>query len=436
MKKNNSNCHAEQFSVQLSGLLSGLLQSSELIEKIKKIKSENLKIVFTNGCFDILHPGHLRYLNQARNLGDVLIAGINSDLSVKRLKGPLRPVNSEKIRAEMLLSLKWVDYVVIFEEDTPYNLISLIKPDFLVKGGDWGSDKIVGSDLVKTYGGQVVSIPVVQGFSSTASIEKTAFSSKNIPLVPGLVKSGESTALAAQISVSQGAIAPDVLAVIPARWASSRLPGKPLCDLCGKSMIQRVFDAVEAFGGTAVMTNASHKSGSDRAAETAAKWGGDIIVNVQGDEPFMNPRDIDQAVSILIDNPWAGVSTLAAPFRDMKEVMDPSKVKAVMASDNRAVYFSRAAVPFFRDTSPRAHDYYRHIGLYAYRRQILERFTLLPQAKLEKIEMLEQLRFLENGVAIVLGITSESAVGIDTPEDLENARKIIKNQTRRNNENI
>ena len=129
------------------------------------------KIVFTNGCFDILHRGHVTYLAQARQMGDLLVVGLNSDASVRRLKGPERPVNDEQSRALLLAALEMVDYVVLFEEDTPYNLILKVKPDLLVKGGDYDIDNIVGADFVRQRGGEVCTIPFVQGFSSSSIID-------------------------------------------------------------------------------------------------------------------------------------------------------------------------------------------------------------------------------------------------------------------------
>jgi len=129
------------------------------------------KVVFTNGCFDILHRGHITYLAQARQMGDLLVVGLNSDASVRRLKGPTRPVNDEQSRALLLAALEMVDYVVLFEEDTPYNLILKVKPDLLVKGGDYAIDNIVGADFVLQRGGEVRTIPFVDGFSSSSIID-------------------------------------------------------------------------------------------------------------------------------------------------------------------------------------------------------------------------------------------------------------------------
>ena len=132
----------------------------------------NEKVVFSNGCFDMLHPGHIDYLLKARNLGDVLVIGLNSDASVKRLKGPTRPINNQHVRATMLGALYFVDYIVIFEEDTPQNLIAAIRPDVLVKGGDYRKEDIVGAELVESYGGEVVILPFLDGFSTSSLINK------------------------------------------------------------------------------------------------------------------------------------------------------------------------------------------------------------------------------------------------------------------------
>jgi len=143
-----------------------------LLKALEQVRSRSGKIVFTNGCFDILHFGHVSYLNRARELGDVLVVGLNSDAGVKRLKGDRRPICSENERAEVLASLRCVDYVVLFDEDTPINLIKAIEPDFLVKGGDWPKEKIAGGDFVEKMGGVVCSLPLSEGFSTTSIIEK------------------------------------------------------------------------------------------------------------------------------------------------------------------------------------------------------------------------------------------------------------------------
>lgn len=152
--------------------MNGLLCRNSVSEHFTVLKKNGKRIVFTNGCFDILHIGHARYLAAARALGDILVVAVNSDASVQRLKGPDRPVNCEQDRAEMLLALQSVDYVVIFEEDTPYNVISDILPDVLVKGGDWPEASIVGADIVKQHGGVVRSLPFIEGRSTTTIIKK------------------------------------------------------------------------------------------------------------------------------------------------------------------------------------------------------------------------------------------------------------------------
>lgn len=139
---------------------------------LEKIKSEKKTIVFTNGCFDILHPGHVYYLNHAKNMGDCLVVGLNTDASVKRIKGPKRPLVCEKDRARVLASLESVDYVVFFDDDTPQKLIEIVKPDILVKGGDYRKDEIVGADIVKAYGGKVATIDFLDGFSTTEMISR------------------------------------------------------------------------------------------------------------------------------------------------------------------------------------------------------------------------------------------------------------------------
>ena len=144
----------------------------ELDTLVSSLKSQKRKIVFTNGVFDIIHRGHAAYLSEAKKLGDVLIVGLNSDSSVKRIKGSTRPVNNENDRAYVLVNLKPVDYVAIFEEDTPYNLIKSVVPDVLVKGGDWKAEEIVGSDIVTKSGGKVLSLSYIDNYSTTGILKK------------------------------------------------------------------------------------------------------------------------------------------------------------------------------------------------------------------------------------------------------------------------
>lgn len=149
-----------------------IINTNDIAVLRNKIKNEKKSIVFTNGCFDILHRGHAAYLNQAKSLGDKLIVGVNSDRSVRALKGESRPVNNESDRAFLIDNLKSVDYVIIFDEDTPYNLIREIQPDFLVKGGDWKEEDIVGWDIVKESGGKVLSLKFIENYSTTKTIKK------------------------------------------------------------------------------------------------------------------------------------------------------------------------------------------------------------------------------------------------------------------------
>lgn len=149
------------------------IKTKEEISKISEsLRKENKVIVFTNGCFDILHGGHITYLYEAKKLGDILIVGLNSDISIKRIKGEKRPILSEYERAYNLSALEMIDFIVIFNEDTPYELIKVLKPDILVKGGDWDIEKIVGKDIVESYGGKVLNIPFVDGKSTTNVIQR------------------------------------------------------------------------------------------------------------------------------------------------------------------------------------------------------------------------------------------------------------------------
>jgi len=149
-----------------------IYELKDFLEVRKKLKEKNKKLVFTNGCFDILHRGHIEYLEQAKSLGDYLVIGLNSDSSVKRIKGDSRPINNENDRAYVLNSLKIIDAVILFTEDTPYNLIKEIIPDFLVKGGDWKESEIVGAEIVKNTGGKVISLKFVENYSTTGTINK------------------------------------------------------------------------------------------------------------------------------------------------------------------------------------------------------------------------------------------------------------------------
>ncbi len=151
--------------------MDSILEPTKLAPILKNLQNQGQKVVFTNGVFDLLHLGHVTYLQEARKKGDLLVVGLNSDASVRRIKGPLKPLLPVEERAEMLLALECVDYATFFEEDNPYNLIQILRPDVLVKGGDWAIDKIIGGDLVQSWGGQVLNIPVVEGRSTTNLIQ-------------------------------------------------------------------------------------------------------------------------------------------------------------------------------------------------------------------------------------------------------------------------
>ena len=234
----------------------------------------------------------------------------------------------------------------------------------------------------------------------------------------------------------------EIIAVIPARYASTRLPGKPLLSDTGRPLIQhvveaarqasritrvivatddpRIFRAVEAFGGEAVMTRSDHPSGTDRVAEVAAGLpDAGIIVNLQGDEPEVSGHALDLVASLLEIDPDTPMSTLATPIRNASTYRDPSCVKVVVGRNGRALYFSRSPIPHHRDGLPPdgAPIAHLHLGLYAYRREFLLELATLPPSPLEQLEKLEQLRVLEAGHPIAVGLVDEPGVGIDTPED-------------------
>jgi len=241
-------------------------------------------------------------------------------------------------------------------------------------------------------------------------------------------------------------------AIIPARYASIRFPGKPLASIGGRPMIQRVyeqaslslecvyvatddqriFDAVVSFGGRAVMTSSEHQSGTDRCAEAVGKIAlldgtkPDVIVNIQGDEPFIRPEQIDLLVSCFKDDS-VEIATLVRKAGPGENISNPNNPKVVLDLSGNAIYFSRSVIPFIRDADmaewTRLHTYYKHIGLYAYRTETLARITLLSRSSLEKAESLEQNRWLENGYKIRTAVTKWDSICIDTPGDLENAKK-------------
>ena len=241
------------------------------------------------------------------------------------------------------------------------------------------------------------------------------------------------------------------MAIIPARYASTRFPGKPLAILGGKTVIQRVyeqvstvldevyvatdderiFQAVKAFGGQAVMTRADHKSGTDRIEEGAEKIGSaaDVIINVQGDEPFIQPSQIATLMQ-LFEAPETQIGTLGKPFESLEAVDNPNSPKIVTDNRGFALYFSRSVIPYVRGVDHQdwfgQYPFLKHLGIYAYRREVLREVTALPQSSLEKAESLEQLRWLQNGYRIRVGLTDVETVGIDTPEDLKRAEEFLK----------
>jgi 3-deoxy-manno-octulosonate cytidylyltransferase (CMP-KDO synthetase) len=238
--------------------------------------------------------------------------------------------------------------------------------------------------------------------------------------------------------------------IIPARYASVRFPGKPLADLNGKPVIQhvyeqakrvldkvfiatddhRILDAVKVFGGNALLTSSAHQSGTDRCAEAARmlKDTGmvvDVIINLQGDEPFIQPEQLELLISCFKDDS-VQIATLANPASDDRDIYDPNIVKVIRAKDHRAIYFSRSPIPFIRNAGQEKlaleYPFLKHIGIYAYRYAVLQEITRLEPSPLERAESLEQLRWLENGYRIFVRVTDIENIGIDTPEDLEKAR--------------
>ena len=247
-----------------------------------------------------------------------------------------------------------------------------------------------------------------------------------------------------------------IIAVIPARWASTRFPGKPLALLCGRPMIEyvyrrasrsalvdsvcvatddeRIADAVRGFGGNVKMTRDDHDSGTDRVAEVASGEDADVVVNIQGDEPLIHPDDIDAGIRPLVDESGLGMSTLAVAFDSPEEFLDPNAVKVTRSENGNALYFSRAPIPYSRDVLSGEGKAYekilenwedispkplKHLGFYAYKKESLLRFAGLRPSPLEKLERLEQLRALEDGLAIRVVEINRDAVGVDLPEDRE-----------------
>ena len=243
------------------------------------------------------------------------------------------------------------------------------------------------------------------------------------------------------------------IGIIPARYASTRFPGKPLALLGGKPVIQhvyekvaavleaayvatddeRIYDVVKSFSGQVVMTRTDHKSGTDRIEEAIEKIGGewDVVVNVQGDEPFVAKSQLD-TICHCFDDPTTQIATLGKPFESMEAVQNPNSPKIIVDNMGFAMYFSRSVIPYVRGKEKSSwlthYPFLKHLGIYAYRKDVLRQVTQLPQSSLEIAESLEQLRWLQNGFKIKVGTTDVETVGIDTPQDLERAEEFLKTQ--------
>ena len=244
-----------------------------------------------------------------------------------------------------------------------------------------------------------------------------------------------------------------IIAVIPARYSSQRLPAKPLVDLLGKPMIQRVYeqvhrallptsvivatddqriaDVVRSFGGNVVMTSPDIKSGSDRVAAVARETPGDIFVNVQGDEPLIAPAMVDEGVRVIVNDPTAVVGTLVRKIDSVEDLLNPAVVKVVVSVGLDALYFSRTPIPFLRDGGDQSqwlskHTFYKHVGIYVFRKDFLLAYSAMPESGLEQAERLEQLRILERGFKIKVGITQHDSVPIDTPEDVQRVIDLLR----------
>jgi 3-deoxy-manno-octulosonate cytidylyltransferase (CMP-KDO synthetase) len=429
-----------------------LFTRNNISELCSDQRAAGKKIVFTNGCFDLLHVGHVDLLERAKTLGDVLIVGLNSDESVRRLKGDSRPINNLQARAKVLLALQSVDAVVIFEEDTPIEILEIVRPDIHVKGGDYVADDLPEAETVRQHGGEIVILPLVDGFSSTGLLAKSTFTDQQV----GRSRRERRAAGSASQPYHSGQKS---TLVIPARYGSTRFPGKPLAILHGeavivhtvraglKTQIQRpllvatdneeianviksTFDAKDAI---VVMTDSDCKTGTERVAQAVQRHFGDtdleelLILNVQGDEPFVNSDHLDSLLAAMQAEPDCLMGTLAAPL-NAEAVDDPNSVKVVTSLNNKALYFSRYGIPYQRETDNKStFERLRHVGVYAYRGDWLLKMAELPLTPLEEMEMLEQLRALENGVAIhVVRVDEVVPIAIDTPHDLERAEEYLK----------
>lgn len=248
------------------------------------------------------------------------------------------------------------------------------------------------------------------------------------------------------------------LGIIPARYASTRFPGKPLADIGGKTMIQRVYEqvktcmddvyvatdderiaaAVRGFGGKVVMTSDQHRSGTDRCLEAVRIINGnfDVVINIQGDEPFIQPSQVQSLMDCFLQDPTTQLATLVKPFlpKDgLEALFNPNSPKVVLNLKGEALYFSRSVIPYFRGVEPenwlQQKTFYKHIGIYAYKAKTLAEIASLPQSPMELTESLEQLRWLENGYKIKTAVTDIENLAVDTPEDLERIRQYLTEKT-------
>lgn len=419
-----------------------IMERSAAADWVLAQRAGGRKVVFTNGCFDILHAGHVELLQAAKKLGDCLVVGINSDASVRALKGEQRPINAQGERAAVLAALQAVDAVTVFEEETPIPLLKELRPAVHVKGGDYTADELPESATIKEQGGEIVIVPLKAGFSTTSTLEKLRSE-----------KPHKKT---------------ECVIVIPARYGSTRFPGKPLADLGGKTVIERTVEAAlqtsarrpilvatdderiakkvrEGFSeeeAVPVMTSKNCQTGTDRLAEVVrARFIEElnrrlVIVNIQGDEPFVCAAHLEALMAAMQNETESTfpestslestlkMATLATPL-EASDVGETNVVKVVLDRDGDALYFSRLPIPFARDLErqeqlPRL----RHLGVYAYEANWLLEMAALPPSPLEEAEQLEQLRALESGTKIrVVQVEDVIPIAIDTPEDLETARR-------------
>ncbi|HVF85865.1 MAG TPA: 3-deoxy-manno-octulosonate cytidylyltransferase [Abditibacteriaceae bacterium] len=423
---------------------SQLISGDNLAAWCEERRARGQKVVSTNGCFDVLHAGHIELLQHARTLGDCLLVALNSDASVRRLKGESRPINDESARAFVLGALECVDGVVVFDEDTPVRVLEEARPNVHVKGGDYQIEDLPEAEVVQKHGGEIVIVPLRQGFSTTGTLQKMA-----------------------QPQIAQPQMAQQetrCLVVIPSRYGSTRFPGKPLANLGSKTVVEHVVGrALETQADRPVLVATDDnriarqveqnfspetvrvvmtphcETGTDRIAQAILEYSNQghiapderlIVVNVQGDEPFVNAAHLDALIQAMRDEPALKMATLATPIVDDAQIGDPNVVKVVCDQRGNALYFSRCSVPFERDAptdSSTRTSKLRHVGVYAYDAKWLQEMAQLPPSPLEQTEKLEQLRALEHGVAIrVIVVQDVVNIAIDTPQDLVAAQQYLK----------